>query len=383
MVFAARSAPARTLAEDLHRFIEGQGFPLATEFPEAVTPIVERLALRGIDLPVPAAAPAFTYTFNFELGAPERSSNSLGPVFADRADTVGRRRLAIGVSYLHADLTRFNGSDFADSIVTKGRVPGLGRQGFEASDFRLTTDDLYVSGTYGVTDDIDVNLLVPITRTALQLTGRSLAKSQFFVARQTATLDESAVGVGDVLLRSKWRFFHGPVDAASTLALRLPSGQAENFHGLGDTILETGVIASRTLSVVDLHGSIGIELDMDDFQRNRFRYSAGVTFQPWERLAFIVDVVGSSAIVDDEFTIAASPASLRFGSLFGNDALIESRRRNDVLAAVPRYDVVDVAAAVKGEVAPDTALFIGAIVPANQSGLRPWVVPTVGVEHTF
>src|SRR2546425_1589397 len=45
---------ARTIADKLHKFIDTNGFPTASDFPETITPIVERLALRGIDFPVTA-----------------------------------------------------------------------------------------------------------------------------------------------------------------------------------------------------------------------------------------------------------------------------------------------------------------------------------------
>src|SRR5262245_50172480 len=103
LLAAPRPLSARTIAEQLHQFIDRHGFPYRSEFPEAITPIIERLAVRGVDFPVTATALGFTYRFNFELGVPERSSDSLGPVFVERADTVGRRRLDVGLVYLHAN----------------------------------------------------------------------------------------------------------------------------------------------------------------------------------------------------------------------------------------------------------------------------------------
>src|SRR5437762_2402999 len=104
---------ARTLADKLHLFIDTNGFPTHGEFVENVTPTLERIALRGVDFPVTATNPGFTYRFNFETGVPERSSDSLGPIFVERAETVGKARLDLGLWYLYGNLTQFDGEDFA------------------------------------------------------------------------------------------------------------------------------------------------------------------------------------------------------------------------------------------------------------------------------
>ena len=67
------------MADKLHHFVDTNGFPTAGDFPETITPIVERLALRGIDFPVTATTRGFTYKFTFELGVPEHSSESSAP----------------------------------------------------------------------------------------------------------------------------------------------------------------------------------------------------------------------------------------------------------------------------------------------------------------
>src|SRR5205807_2708522 len=106
------AAEARSLTGKLHRFFDTTGFPAGGEFVETVTPLVQRLALRGLDFPVTATSPGFTYRFNFDLGVPEPSTESFGPVFVERPETVGWHRVDLGVSYLSADLTDFDGRSF-------------------------------------------------------------------------------------------------------------------------------------------------------------------------------------------------------------------------------------------------------------------------------
>src|SRR5437870_2567698 len=243
----APEVAAGSLAGRLHQFIDQNGFPTSHDFVEVVTPIVQRLALRGIDFPVTATTPSFSYRFNFDLGMPERTPESLGPAFAERANTVGRHRFDLGVAYLYANLTRFDGTDFGKQILTAG----------------VRTDP----------------------------------------------------------------------------ATGFQAGGA--FRGIGDPTVTPALIVSRAIRSHDVHASAGVEMNADDLQRTRARYAAGVTLQPWTRLACLLDLIGSSSFVDDEFTI---PRPLhRSDQLFGNDELIESVGPTTVVARVPRSDVLDLA----------------------------------------
>ena len=46
------------MADKLHHFVDTNGFPTAGDFPETITPIVERLALRGIEIAHLACMPS-------------------------------------------------------------------------------------------------------------------------------------------------------------------------------------------------------------------------------------------------------------------------------------------------------------------------------------
>jgi Putative MetA-pathway of phenol degradation len=379
-------ARARSIADKLHHFIDTNGFPTAGDFPETIAPIVERLALRGIDFPVTATAPGFTYEFNFELGVPERSSESLGPVFAERADTVGKNRVDLGFSYLYADLTEFEGKDFADQIATSATIPVLGvklRQGFRAEDFSLVSHVFSLSATYGVTDRLDLNVLFPLIWTSLDLSGRSTASVIGGASlSEEARFDASAFGPGDLLFRAKYRFLDAPVKIASIAVLRLPTGSEGDFHGIGDATLLGGLVLSRAIRSHDLHGSLGFELNADDPARSRARYALGVTVQHWERLALLADLIGSSSFVNDEFTLPA-PRRASFQALFGNNQLVESVSSTEVTVFVPRSDVVDLALGVKLNLVGTLVGFASAIVPVTSDGLRADVIPAAGFEWSF
>jgi hypothetical protein len=388
---AASPGFAASLAGRLHQFIDQNGFPTSGQFGEPYTPIIEKLALRGIDFPATATAPSYTYEFNFETGVPERSSGSIGPEFVERADTVGRGRFAFGVSELYADVTQFDGHDFAKDFVTAGRVQQGNltvEQAFAATDFHLKSYVTSFSLTYGLTDVWDVNLLAPVVHTSLEVNGTSAAIAQIGSgppqqATQQAGFGASATGLGDVLVRSKYRLYESDrVRVAAELGLRLPTGDAKNFHGLGDTTITPSLVLSRPWGRHDLHASFGVEYNADDLERTRARYALGASLQPWERVAFLVDVLGSSSFQDDHFTYSAPLVSKRVETT-GIDDLIQSAQNGVVTAFVPRSDVVDLALGFKVNPFGSLVGFAEAIVPLTHDGLRAEVIPTAGVEWSF
>jgi hypothetical protein len=406
LLWPAASLHARSLADELHRFIDRNAFPARGEFVDLVTPIVKRLVPRGIDFPVTATSPGFSYRFNFELGVPERSSQSLGPVFVERTDTVGRRRLDLGVSYLYADLTDFDGEDFAEQIVTGGEIvdPDSGdliATAFAATHFSLVSHIVSFSATYGITDAWDVNLLVPLVWNSLDLEGNAATAIEepdgtLRAGVDAIGLEDDAFGFGDTLLRTKYRISDGgPVSVALSLALRLPSGDDEDFRGIGDTTVTPGLILSRTFGMQDVHGSLGVECNADDVERSRARYAIGVALQPTERLAFLVDLFGSSSFTDDDFDIAvprgklfpesdllAGKGGVPKRELFPEE-FVQSTRPTKVEAFVPRSDVVDLAIGLKFNPWRTAVGFVSVILPVTDDGLRADVIPAAGIEVSF
>src|SRR5262249_18711637 len=100
-----------------------------------------------------------------------------------------------------------------------------------------------LSLTYGLFDDLDVNVTVPLMATHFDTTAHvhqvAVAEpGQTFQAERGAsassTLDASKYGVGDVLLRTKYQLPRlGWLRSAVGLDLRLPSGNEANFQGTG------------------------------------------------------------------------------------------------------------------------------------------------------
>src|SRR6266550_3226924 len=125
-------------------------------------------------VPLPSPASGFTYQFDPASGTFVRSTRSFGPILSDRAETIGKGRLAFGFSH------QFFSFDHLDGVPLAA-VPAVFRHdSFELGGGRadvvstLNTIEATVSQftgavTYGVTSRIDLSLAVPIVRTHLSM----------------------------------------------------------------------------------------------------------------------------------------------------------------------------------------------------------------------
>ena len=135
-------------------------------------------------LPFGSSSGGFTYTFDPSLGTFSRSSESFGPLFTERALTIGRERGSLGVGYQRSTYDTFEGKNLRQREIKFyiqhtdccGGTPGgvavgdgtLLNPAFEgdlieaALALNLTTDTMVFSGTYGLTDRLDLGVAVPL-----------------------------------------------------------------------------------------------------------------------------------------------------------------------------------------------------------------------------
>jgi hypothetical protein len=366
-------------------------------FPNLTTSLLLAEAARATDFPATATTPGFVYVFNPELEVPERLPGSLGPVFLERADTIGRNNFSFGISYLEAKIDEFNGENAAKGLAVGGsgkgtiRGPGIvpGPIVFKAvttfQSLAIPTDEWRFSATYGVTNNWDVNVFVPLVYTRLQASGRQVAvvngAFQGRFDQELPSFDEGAFGIGDLLLRSKYHFATVyDVRMAAGLVLRIPTGNENDFHGLGDVTLQPEFIVSRSFGRQNVHANLGLEFNASNGQGSLARYGVGVTLQPLAWAALLVDVLGSSGLdsqtvsqqVDPSVTSVVTPPALP--STFSGHTLIST---------IPRTDVVELAVGLKFSLVGSAVAYLSAIVPLTHQGLQASVIPTGGLEYTF
>jgi hypothetical protein len=199
-------------------------------------------------------------------------------------------------------------------------------------------------------------------------------------------LHDDAFGVGDLLLRTKYRIARTSlVDVATGLTLRAPTGSKGDFHGIGDWTVTPAAILSREFDQHELHANLGVECNAGDLTRSRVRYGIGATIHLTERFAGLVDVLGSSGVADDEFSQdgIAYPTSRFSGPFQTGPAVAGSDGFVRFTSVVPRTDIVDLALGMKGTLVGRMVGFVTVILPLTNDGLRATAIPAGGIEYTF
>ncbi len=416
-LLASGAARASSLASQLDRFLEANtGLTAAQTMGggpvpnlDTAVPVLQRLVIRGADFPVTSTSPGFSFRFNFEAGMFESVTSSLGPTFVDRAETLGARRFDASATYLFARLTEVRGKDlnstgddlasvFSGLFSFTSGPPGVSvDHSFFISEFALEQNILNLSATYGLTDRWDVNLLAPILDTRLVVRGRSdLCHPNCDapvgpISSHAAALDADHVGLGDVQLRTKYRFADAfGFKLAGGFALRFPTGDQDNFQGTGDFTMTPSLIVSREIRRSDVHLSLGAEVNTQNVDQSRARYAAGVTLGLTDRAAALFDFIGNSSFVADEFelTTPAAEGLATPGAGFPGVREPVTGKCGPTTCTqflfVPRTDLLDLAMGFKFLVIPGRLIaHLGVIKPLNGDGLRAEVIPTVTVEGAF
>jgi hypothetical protein len=298
-------------------------------------------------LPLGSSSGGFTYAFDPTLGTFVRSSRSFGPSFAERATTIGKGRVNAGVNYQHASYNRFEGERLSDGSIkfylrhqeccsTSGPpVPpffGVAEQPngtrlnpfFEgdvieaALSLRVNTDTVTMFANYGLTERWDVALAVPIVRVDLEAsvlariqrlaTGANAPIHTFeqgnpSATQRTVARGGSATGIGDAVLRTKYRFFGGAHGAlAAAVDARLPTGDEDNLLG-GSAQTKVFLILSGGTGRFDQHVNVGYTFTNGEEDSNtidgglpslpdEINWAAGVEFVATPRLTVIGDLIG-------------------------------------------------------------------------------------------
>src|SRR5262245_50248883 len=123
-------------------------------------------------LPLPSPASGFTYRFDPDTGTFVRSTQSFGPILAERAETIGRGRTLFGYNVQVFTFDSLDGIDLrrVPAIFTHDDADlGGGRTDVVATTNALKLSVSQFTGlvTYGAADRLDVSVAIPVVHTRL------------------------------------------------------------------------------------------------------------------------------------------------------------------------------------------------------------------------
>jgi hypothetical protein len=343
-------------------------------------------------LPLPSPAAGFTFSFDPAVGALVRSTENFGPIYSQRADTTGRGKLTFGISYSRFTFDKLDGKSLDDGELevtfqheTTGANLGRGPFVFERDTIKakifadITSDVFVVSATYGVLENLDVSIAVPIIHTDIRLKGvATIVKTgttqpgqnpnlhRFSDGSDTLTVraSDDSTGVGDIVLRAKWNFLRtDPILLATGLDLRLPSGSVDNLRGVGTPVVSPVLIAStRPLMGFSPHASIGFHFSGDtDKVDHEFYWNLGFDWSIFQPVTFVFDILGRRIIDNSRIEAGQLPGGTRISG----------------------STIVDAAIGVKVNVWKNVLGVASVLLPLNSTGLRDKATPLVGLEVSF
>lgn len=244
--------------------------------------LVDAIAANASNVPLSATTSGATY--RFVGGLPVRTSTSLGPIFGERAQTLGRGRFVVGANISGVNFTSLRGVPLNQVILNFSHddVPpaGLG-QPLRENDVLQVRLDLSVNllvttlfTTWGVTDRLDIGIAVPMVHTGL--TGRSTGQfipfgiptSHFFagdsahpVLSASATTFGFSTGIGDVAVRTKWSLHSDERTGVAVMAdARLPTGSEADLTGSGHLSMRALLLASSRFGDLAPHVNVGYSM---------------------------------------------------------------------------------------------------------------------------
>lgn len=420
--------------------VGANGFVDVSSIGTSLAPVLSGAVANAItqQSPLASVAPAFTYRYNTALNVFERSTPVPGPLFSERAVTIGPGQLNFGVAYSYVDMDDINGTNLQgirtplllEAFCPFGslfdeRCNGRLNLGLSSVRTRLTIQTHLIVPTlrYGLTENWDIGLSIPLVNTFLRVrndlipvvqtadaqfvfggpqgvdfltpdgTPATLSRVRFSVtsrpSRSLAKVAGSMTGVGDITLRTKYRLWGDELGGvAAGLELRLPSGEEKNFHGTGETHVTPFLYLSHVFwDLVEPHLNLGLDFNTTDVNRSALLYSVGVATLVWKQLGAGIDVIGRSEF--GRFPIKGN--SLSGFALDGVPATCHSVTPCLINRAVPfrfpfpikRNDITDISFGFRYVLGVSGSVFLGATLPLNDDGFRADVIPSGGVEYTF
>jgi len=363
--------------------------------------------LAGIPLPSPASG--FTYKFDSGTGTFTRSTSSFGPILSDRAETIGRGRIAFGFT------SQFFSFDHLDGVPLTD-IPAVFRHdNFEAgggrADVVSTANTIQASVnqfagalTYGITDRVDVSLAVPLVSTHLSLlsnaqiyrlgTGTNLAVHYFrddlaiggYGSTHQYFIEGSESGIGDLFVRGKATLMREGTRALATgVDVRLPTGDEQNLLGAGAAGVRPFAAFSASYRAFSPHVNVAYQWNgksvlAGDVHENikaqlpdLFTYAVGGDLSLNNRFSIIFDVLGQRVLNSPRL----STYTLNATGVAGSASLPDIRFSTD------SYWAADGAVGFKANVAAKVLVEFNLRFNLVDNGLTDRIAPLLGVEWAF
>ena len=180
------------------------------------------------------------------------------PLLLGRAATSGRGTAMFGFNVATASYDTISDLplDALPVASFEGRAPIV-----TSSTLDLSVKTLTVTGfaTFGLTDDLDVGVAVPVVAVTL---GGAMVQQEAATGMAVFPVDASSVGLGDIGVTGQYRLWAGsniPDGLTARVTLRAPTGDADQLRGVDTWRTLASATASRGFGRLSVHGTAGYE----------------------------------------------------------------------------------------------------------------------------
>ena len=388
-------------------------------------PINSEIGVQLSQLPLASPASGFVFSFNPSLGVVARSTESFGPILTDRAETIGKRKLFLGVSYQFFNFDNADGVNLRNFGVvlthepeptvcaTSPSTPGCSTTGVPTythdvvatqNSLDLKVHQATIVATYGITDRLDLSIAVPLLEVRMGVYSSATifnfeqppvnhafasvtpSKYETYNSPTNALFfnGSSSSGIGDIVLRGKFLAWKGENSSVALgMDAHLPTGNANNFLGAGTWGIRP--FATYTYSGrISPHATVGVQTDGNSVLAGDVTtqpaktahlpdivtYSAGVDAGIIRRLSVSVDFLGQSLL--DAAKIATTTYSDYVGDTHPN-----------ITSSTGTVNQDSIAGGIKANLAGKLLFTANVLYQFNKSGLHSKPIPLAGLSYTF
>ena len=376
-----------------------------SDFQTGFTQFNTALASQIVNVPLPSPASGFTYEFDASLGVFTRTTQSFGPILAERWETIGGGRFSFGLTFQQFTFDTVEGLDLDNipAVFTHdGSQLGGGRADvvttLNSISAKVNQSTAFLS--YGATDRLDISIAIPLVSNELtvisdanvQRIGTADPEVHFFRgqdgelgSQRLFTAAGSATGLGDVTVRIKGALGGDPGGSGLSLALdlRVPTGDEEDLLGSGAAAVAPFIIWSATAGAFSPHVNAGYRWNGEsilagdpatgetgDLPDQAF-YAVGADFALGSRFTFAIDLIGQYVIDSPRVSVEeflAQDGQSRFQNLaFTQDSF------NELSGAI----------GFKLNAVENLLIDFNLLFNLDNNGLRDKVTPLIGMEYAF
>lgn len=374
-----------------------------SSFQRNFGPLNVAIASQLTSLPIPSPASGLVYSFDKALGVYTRSARSFGPILAERADTIGKDKFAVGFSnqsftFDSMDSVPLNRVPSVFVHIPNPANPTFAEDIITADNFvDLQIGQLTTFLTYGIHDRIDVSVAMPFISARLGVTSNATIRRigtggdtsiHAFGGSADGSQGQfsntsSASGIGDIVARMKGNVIRGSlVGLAVGVDVRVPTGDAYDFLGSGAPGIKPFAALSFTAGSFSPHVNFGYQWNGDSVLAgsvingtkgrlpSQLLYAVGFDYGLTKRFTLAADILGQHVrrverIFADEYTAANQ---IRYPNTRYAEGNFDSRSGAIGFKVNPIGDLI--------------ASF-NVLVRMSHAGLQDRVTPLVGLSYAF